>query len=32
MKNMTKAILSDSQFWVPLAVLVGGIVLLAWLH
>ncbi|MFN2977497.1 translocated intimin receptor Tir [Terriglobus aquaticus] len=29
---MGKAILSDVQFWIPLAVLVVGLVLLIWLH
>jgi hypothetical protein len=31
-KKMAKAILSDSQFWIPLAVLILGIALLACLH
>jgi hypothetical protein len=31
-KNIAKAILSDSQFWIPLAVLVFGIILLACLR
>jgi hypothetical protein len=30
--NIAKAILSDSQFWIPLAVLALGIVLLACLY
>jgi hypothetical protein len=30
--NMTKAILTDPQFWVPVVALVFGIVLLALLH
>ncbi len=25
-----KSILGDTHFWVPLAVLVGGLILLAW--
>jgi hypothetical protein len=29
---MTKAILTDSQFWVPVIVLAVGIVLLVYLH
>ena len=29
---MGKAILSDIQFWIPLAVLLVGLVLLIWLH
>lgn len=31
-KNIAKTVLTDSQFWIPLAVLVLGIILLAWLH
>jgi len=27
-----KAVLTDLQFWVPVAVLIIGLVLLAWLH
>lgn len=27
-----KAILTDVQFWIPALVLLGGIVLLVWLH
>lgn len=30
--STTKAILTDSQFWVPFVVLVLGIVLLTFLH
>jgi hypothetical protein len=30
--SVIKAILGDSQFWVPVAVLLAGIVLLVWLH
>lgn len=30
--DKTKAVLSDVQFWVPAAVLIGGIVLLVVLH
>jgi len=29
---MLKAILTDIQFWIPVAVLAVGIALLAWLH
>jgi hypothetical protein len=29
---MNKAILTDSQFWVPVVVLAVGIVLLVYLH
>jgi hypothetical protein len=29
---MLKAILTDVQFWIPVGVLVVGVVLLAWLH
>jgi hypothetical protein len=29
---MSKAILTDSQFWVPVVVLAVGIVLLVYLH
>jgi hypothetical protein len=30
--QMLKAILTDVQFWIPVAVLAVGVVLLAWLH
>jgi hypothetical protein len=30
--SVIKAVLADVQFWVPVAVLVFGLVLLAWLH
>jgi hypothetical protein len=29
---MLKAILTDVQFWIPVAVLAVGVTLLAWLH
>jgi hypothetical protein len=29
---MLKAILTDVQFWIPVGVLIVGVVLLAWLH
>jgi hypothetical protein len=30
--QMLKAILTDVQFWIPVAVLAVGVALLAWLH
>ena len=30
--DMAKAVLTDSHFWIPLVVLLGGIVLLVVLH
>ena len=32
MRDMTKAVLTDTQFWLPMAVLAAGIVLLISLH
>lgn len=29
---MLKAIVTDVQFWIPVAVLTIGVALLAWLH
>jgi hypothetical protein len=29
---MLKAIFTDIQFWIPVAVLAVGVALLAWLH
>ncbi len=30
--EMTKAVLTDSHFWIPVVVLLGGVVLLVVLH
>jgi hypothetical protein len=30
--NTAKAVLTDVQFWIPVAVLVFGLALLVWLH
>jgi hypothetical protein len=30
--GVIRAILTDLQFWVPLVVLILGLVILAWLH
>jgi hypothetical protein len=30
--SVIKAILTDLQFWVPVVVLIMGLMLLAWLH
>jgi hypothetical protein len=29
---MAKAVLTDIQFWIPVAVLIFGLALLVWLH
>lgn len=31
-KQTVRAVLTDVQFWVPAAVLAGGILLLIWIH
>jgi hypothetical protein len=31
-RNRTKSVLTDIQFWVPVAVLIGGLLLLHALH
>ncbi|HZQ43580.1 MAG TPA: translocated intimin receptor Tir [Acidobacteriaceae bacterium] len=31
-RNTAKAVLTDVQFWIPVVVLIFGIVLLVWLH
>jgi hypothetical protein len=31
-QSMAKAILTDSQFWIPIAVLAAGILLLVYVH
>jgi hypothetical protein len=31
-RNWLKLILRDAQFWVPVAVLAGGLLVLQWMH
>jgi hypothetical protein len=31
-RNWLRLILRDVQFWVPVAVLVGGLLVLQWIH
>jgi len=31
-RNLFASVFSDVQFWVPLAVLIAGLLLLEWIH
>jgi hypothetical protein len=31
-RSWTRLVLSDVQFWVPVAVLIGGLLVLNWIH
>jgi hypothetical protein len=30
--NKTRLVLTDVQFWIPIVVLIGGLVVLGWIH